>query len=229
MLKSNRWALKEWAVVVRALAAGNQVILLRKGGIREDGEGFRIQQREFFLFPTFEHQHRKYVRTEFLEGFDVAIAEQASGEELVVSAYAILRACAVVKDLNKLLRLRDFHIWTDEYLRMRFEYRPESPLLLLLLRTYRTPPARIPLRRDYAGCKSWVELDREFPVSKTRLAVPYAELDRRQHKIAALLELPESKPVPQGKKILLDSGHDTAAWEVLGTALELGVKGLMQL
>ena len=73
MLERNRFALKEWAVVVRALATGRQVILLRKGGIEEEPGEFRVEHAEFFLYPTFEHQHRKYVLSEFLRVFDQAI------------------------------------------------------------------------------------------------------------------------------------------------------------
>jgi hypothetical protein len=45
-------ASKEWAVICRELAAGRQMVLLRKGGIREPAKGFGVEHREFFLFPT---------------------------------------------------------------------------------------------------------------------------------------------------------------------------------
>ena len=54
--KSSRIALKEWAVTVRALNQGSQVLLLRKGGIREEGKDFRVVHPEFILYPTYEHQ-----------------------------------------------------------------------------------------------------------------------------------------------------------------------------
>jgi hypothetical protein len=49
-------AFKEWAAVCEALAAGRQTIILRKGGIQEGREGFRVQHGEFCsgsIPPTF--------------------------------------------------------------------------------------------------------------------------------------------------------------------------------
>src|ERR687884_2014714 len=55
-------AFKEWAVTVRALAEGEQLITLRKGGIREENKHFEIEHDRFFLYPTFDHQQDKLVR-----------------------------------------------------------------------------------------------------------------------------------------------------------------------
>ena len=50
MLPDNcQMALKEWAITIEALAQGDQVLLLRKGGIHEDGKDFRIIHREFLF------------------------------------------------------------------------------------------------------------------------------------------------------------------------------------
>src|SRR5687768_11757609 len=37
-----RTAFKEWAIIVDALARGDQILILRKGGISEGREGFQI-------------------------------------------------------------------------------------------------------------------------------------------------------------------------------------------
>ncbi|MGH9627476.1 MAG: DUF1802 family protein, partial [Bryobacteraceae bacterium] len=58
------------------------------------------------------------------------------------------------------------HVWNDTYLRMRYEYRPDLPLYLILIRAYRLrEPQWIPQRASYAGCKSWVNLTEEIDVS----------------------------------------------------------------
>ena len=49
-------AFKEWAVTVRALAEGEQLVTLRKGGIRDDHKHFELEHDRFFLYPTFEHR-----------------------------------------------------------------------------------------------------------------------------------------------------------------------------
>jgi hypothetical protein len=44
-------AFKEWAVTVRALAEGEQLVALRKGGIREENKHFEVEHEQFFLYP----------------------------------------------------------------------------------------------------------------------------------------------------------------------------------
>ena len=46
-------ALKEWAVVCRALEEGRQIVLLRKGGILEYRQSFKVKHDRFLLFPTY--------------------------------------------------------------------------------------------------------------------------------------------------------------------------------
>ncbi|MGC1218532.1 MAG: DUF1802 family protein, partial [Phormidesmis sp.] len=55
-------ALKEWSVAVDALAAGETILLLRKGGIKEDNGQFSAQADRAMLFPTFEHQRRDLLK-----------------------------------------------------------------------------------------------------------------------------------------------------------------------
>lgn len=51
-------ALKEWAIVCKALEEGRQVLLLRKGGIMEYKQGFEIKHNKFLLFPTLNTSQR---------------------------------------------------------------------------------------------------------------------------------------------------------------------------
>ena len=55
-------AFKEWSVTVRALAEGEQLVTLRKGGIREENKHFELEHERFFLYPTFDHQRNDLVR-----------------------------------------------------------------------------------------------------------------------------------------------------------------------
>ena len=49
-------------ITVRALAEGEQLLTLRKGGIREENKHFEIEHDRFFLYPTFDHQRNDCVR-----------------------------------------------------------------------------------------------------------------------------------------------------------------------
>ena len=52
---------KEWAVIVEALGQGEQIVILRKGGIAEGRDGFRAEHERFWLFPTRFHQQAECV------------------------------------------------------------------------------------------------------------------------------------------------------------------------
>src|SRR5918997_6750044 len=68
-------ALKEWAVTVRALAEGEQLLTLRKGGIREENKHFEIEHDRFFLYPTFDHQRTDLVRESHRPELERALEE----------------------------------------------------------------------------------------------------------------------------------------------------------
>ena len=196
MLTASRFALKEWAVVARALARGQQVILLRKGGIRDEGGIFRLEHPEFFLYPTFEHQNRKFLRREFLADFDEALREQPLGENLTLSVYAQVTGVLMAKGLDAFRQLKPFHVWNDEFLEMRFSYKPELPLWVLIVRAYQVDPHSIAVRPEYAGCKSWVQLEQEVPVTGARPALPDADFAGADAAIRSRCSPPESPTSP---------------------------------
>ena len=68
-------AFKEWAVTVRALAEGEQLLTLRKGGIREENKHFEIEHDRFFLYPTFDHQRNDLIRQSHLPELARALEE----------------------------------------------------------------------------------------------------------------------------------------------------------
>ena len=57
-------ALKEWAVAVKSLGRGEQVLILRKGGIHRDDRDFRLVHPLFLLYPTYEHQKVELIKPE---------------------------------------------------------------------------------------------------------------------------------------------------------------------
>ena len=67
-------ALKEWAVTVDALARGQQILLLRKGGIHEDSKDFRVVHPEFLLYPTYEHQREDLLKDDYQSQLERVLA-----------------------------------------------------------------------------------------------------------------------------------------------------------
>ena len=160
MLPSNRLALKEWAVVVAALIEGRQIFLLRKGGIADAARAFRVEQPEFSLYPTFLHQDKQFIRPELHPTFDQIVMRAEAFGQARIESYALVDEVIRVADLAALHRLETYHIWTPAYINLRYEYRPDSPLYLLLLRVNRLPqPVAFEETQTYRGCKSWVTLD----------------------------------------------------------------------
>lgn len=66
MESTTNHALKEWAVAVDALAEGKTILLLRKGGIKEEGNRFRVAYEEILLYPTYEHQQPNLLKSSTL-------------------------------------------------------------------------------------------------------------------------------------------------------------------
>ena len=66
-----RTAFKEWAIIVDALGRGEQIVILRKGGISEGRGGFQVTQARFLLFPTLFHQQRDAVLPDARRRYDV--------------------------------------------------------------------------------------------------------------------------------------------------------------
>ena len=148
-------ALKEWQVVCDALAAGEQDFLLRKGGIQEGPGGFRVEHDRFLLLPTRLHQQAHMLKPTFrarIDGGEVEPAVFTLSHAARVSAVEVVASRGALDDLGP-------HVWTGDYLDMRWNYRPERPLYLIRLAV--TPLAEaVELANNYkvAGCKSWVPL-----------------------------------------------------------------------
>ena len=166
-------ALKEWAVVVAAIAQGKQCLLLRKGGIADPDETFRLEHREFFLFPTFEHQKRSQVRPEFHGLFDEVVAHPPAAGQVTFPLYVGVAGHWRVAAAEPLTGLDSLHIWTPEFFRERLAYKPEIPTVAVLIRAYQLPkPPTLPNRPEYAGCRSWVPLAEPQPIEG---AIPVIE------------------------------------------------------
>ncbi|MGD0137653.1 MAG: DUF1802 family protein [Tepidisphaeraceae bacterium] len=176
-----RVALKEWAVVCAALGSGRQIILLRKGGIYESAGEFEIEHRRFLLFPTYLHQNAAMLKDDEKSHLTVMTAEP---QKIEISLAAEITDIIPMSDRATMDALNDEHIWSAGLIDMRFNYRPENPLYLLLVRAYRLArPTTIDNAPAYAGCKSWVPLDCVIATKDAVPALDDAEYARRRDKV----------------------------------------------
>jgi len=182
-------ALKEWAVVVRALEAGQQLVILRKGGISEEHREFRIEHREFLFYATYEHQAAESLHPTYRPVLERVLAEPRDPEMLQFSAYAEVTASYDITDPEQLAALRPFHIWSDEYVAERLRWRPTKPLAALALRIYRLPePVTLPYLPSYRGCTSWVDLEQPISLAGMQPALSDVEYASREAELRRALE-----------------------------------------
>ena len=172
-------ALKEWAVTEQALAQGRQILLLRKGGIHEEGKDFRVIHPEFLLYPTYEHQREDLLQPEYQTGLRALLAEPRNEDQINFSHWAKVEEVIEVSEQAKVDHLSPHHIWTNAYAQSRLHWKPMLPLSVLLLRVYRMEqPVTVPFLPEYRGCTSWVEV--LTPVSLGRLQPVLGDEDFRQ-------------------------------------------------
>ena len=179
-------ALKEWAVAVKALSTGTQIVVLRKGGIHKDDKDFRIVHPEFLLYPTYEHQHQELLKPE-----SHALLEETMAEDDVPGLVTLGYWCHVtdkfeLRDEAVLDSLSEHHIWTDDYAQKRLHWRPKQPLTVAVLRVYELQqPQALPLLDEYVGCKSWVELGQDVPLGNMSAVLSDADYEAKADAIRA--------------------------------------------
>jgi hypothetical protein len=165
-------ALKEWAAICRALAEGRQTLLLRKGGIAESGGEFAVEHRRFWLFPTYVHQQKAGLVPEAALLLEQAEADRPPSGTVRLTHFAEAANIYHVRELADAEKLAGMHCWSPQTVQSRFEYRRPG-LFVLAVRVYRAPQVfDLPDTEEYAGCRSWVELDRALP---TEGATPVLE------------------------------------------------------
>lgn len=156
-------ALKEWAIVCNALEDGSQTILLRKGGILEYKHGFQVTHNCFYLYPTFEHQSREYLKSEYWGKMDGPLSSAKFDENekvVIIRSWGEVKQIHKIRNMDELLKIRDYHIWSDKYLQMRLNYNSSKPLYLLVVRVYKlVQQLNIEILPQWAGCKSWVDIN----------------------------------------------------------------------
>ena len=152
-------ALKEWAVTLTALDRGQQVLLLRKGGIHEEGREFRVLHPQFFLYPTYEHQREDLLKPGWHPLLQDVLASPPPPDTILLTHFAQVHKVIEVQDQEKVDALSPFYIWATSYAEKRLHWKPRKPLSVLLVRVFRlAAPQAIPFLPAYAGCKSWVPL-----------------------------------------------------------------------
>lgn len=161
-----RVAFKEWAIVVDALAQGEQIIILRKGGISEGRGGFQVEQPEFLFLPTLYHQQRENVIESAQKRFDEISPGLPGPETVRLEYWAKVVHWERLESLETARRLKGQHIWRDEVIADRYDWGRQKGIFALAVRVYRLPQRlEFSNRPEYGGCKSWIELAEDVPTA----------------------------------------------------------------
>ncbi|HUD48456.1 MAG TPA: DUF1802 family protein [Candidatus Baltobacteraceae bacterium] len=175
-----RQAFKEWVVVVDALMRGEQIVIFRKGGLREGRGGFQIEHSQFWLFPTLFHQQRDSVVPAAQARFDDLAPDFPAPGVLRLEAFARVVAWRQLDQLADSQRLRGQHIWRDEVIADRFDWGRSKQIHALAVRVFRLPrPVELQMRPSYGGCRSWIELEEEVGTAGARPALDEAAFSRK--------------------------------------------------
>ena len=165
----NHTALKEWSTAIESLGRGEQIVLIRKGGIADPT--FGVEAERFYLFPTYFHQ----------------------GVTVPPPAVDITHWCEVVRtwrvrEREVLFRLEPLVVFNRAALEERSKFRPDQAAHVIAVRTYALPaPMTIANKDDYAGCRSWISIDDEIDIDGSSPAISEDELQQKISEIDALL------------------------------------------
>lgn len=155
--------------MVRALLAGEQLLDVRKGGLREDDRRFSLKSTRVWLYPTVEHQRAELLKPAYRRWLDDSPGA-AVGGPITIGGWADIVGVARVSEPDELARLDGKFVWTLDYAASRLSWKQREPLWVLALRAWRLDqPVTVEWRDEYGGCSSWVDLA-ELPDDPSSLA-----------------------------------------------------------
>src|SRR5438045_1334064 len=165
MKLANHTALKEWSSVIDALGRGEQIILIRKGGIADPK--FGMEAERFYLYPTFFHN-----------------ADGQVPASVDISHWAEAVRTWRVRDLVLLDRLEPLTVMDRANLEERYRFRPDQALHVIAVRAWKlAQPVSVPQKQEYLGCRSWVSLDEEIDIEGSIRALDEEMLSREIQRV----------------------------------------------
>lgn len=189
-MAETKHALKEWAVAVDALERGETIVLLRKGGIREEGKHFRVANDQVLLYPTYEHQLPELLKPRY----SAAVEPIQAGwhpSTVRIGGWATITDIFQISERETVEALLEHHIWNERFAAERFGWKPRFPLWVLLLRAYRlAEPVAIAYQAEYGGCRSWIDLAEPVSLEGMTPALGDTEYAKR---VAAIREIVDSE------------------------------------
>ena len=188
-------ALKEWSATIDALASGDQIFLLRKGGIRETNHHFEINHRRFFLYPTHFHEATRLLKPNFHHL--IYSRNHVATDYVVIKAWAEVADVITINDAEQLAALSELHVWTDDFIAKRIGWKPLHAADLIILKTHKlSDPIRLSIEAHHKGCKSWVDIEAPIDARASAPVLSNAVWEEKVREIRALLLDKTAHPAP---------------------------------
>ncbi|MEG4423888.1 MULTISPECIES: DUF1802 family protein [unclassified Microcoleus] len=207
-MKSTTRALKEWNVAVNALEQGQTIVLLRKGGIREQAGQFNVTDKQVLLYPTFEHQQPDLLKPEFAH--NVKTVESGWHPKVIrIGSWAEITDVFLVAWEPAITALFPYHIWNENFVSDRLKWKQAQPIYILLLRAYRLAEIReIPYIPEYGGCRSWIDLADAISLEGSQAVLSDREYIERSNEIRNLIANPANASGSQRVTTLTEGSQD---------------------
>ncbi|MEO6208723.1 MAG: DUF1802 family protein [Gemmatimonadaceae bacterium] len=189
--RSERVALKEWAVLVDAMGRGDLIAMIRKGGIREKRAGFDVRHDRFLLYPTFFHEKLHELDARFHATLDASHANRPPEGMIQLRYVATVAAVWLATDLERLHAIDAEHGLTWGAVEARFRYRDDPRVHVVAVRIAALPGVvTLPEVRRYTGCVSWVKLDEDIDVGEAQPIIDDPSFARRLGALESALGAP---------------------------------------
>lgn len=191
-MESTASTLKEWNVAVNALENGKTIVLLRKGGIREQGGHFKVNYKQVLLYPTFEHQQPDLLKPEYASY--VKVVESGWHPETIrIATWAKITDAFLLACEPAIEALFPYHIWNEKFVNDRLQWKSSQPIYILLLRTYHlAEPQEILYRQEYGGCRSWIDLAEPITIDDSRPVLSDREYIQTANEIRNAIANPQN-------------------------------------
>ena len=134
------------------------------------------------MFPTFEHQTKEYLKENYKNKFDELLSRRNTNKVTITLAAKVITVHEI-SDKEKLHRLKDYHVYNDDFINYRMQWNQDKPMSVLFVRTYNLDkPRTIATLPEYSGCRSWIKIN-----ISTSLGKPVLN-DKEFYELKQLLE-----------------------------------------
>lgn len=136
MKNNNDVAFKESAIVCQALEEGKQTLVLRKGGVIEEGGVLKAEHDEFFIYPTYDPNVAEGIKADWRPRIHKLDKDAKDTKHVHFHIYATVDSVLKVTNWEAAKSLVPFTVLTEQAIEKEFRSGDWEGFYLLLLRVY---------------------------------------------------------------------------------------------